>query len=240
MDEVSDIIGLTKLDDTLVQESIADAKTKRDNTVAALHTFDSTQTSQLTSIETSIQSMKEWVQNIEGLFKEGLTDVGFPSDKRSGIAGNSDIVMTLSAMGMETGIEPQEPLACELPVETDVKEDRPWYEIVGDAIFGVFEGAAKAIADVFTGLYDTLVGMFSDPKAFFGNLVTAILNPMDTVIQMWAALEVAWERDVINGDTCSRAAFFSYGAVSVFGLKGLDKLGKVFGNIHKVESQKQS
>ena len=68
--------------------------------------------------------------------------------------------------------------------------------------------------------------MFSDPKAFFGNLATAILNLIDTVTQRWAAVEVAWERDVINGDARSRAAFFSYGAVSVFGLKGLDKLGK--------------
>ena len=227
MDEVSDIIGLTKLDDTLVQESIADAKKKRNDTVEALHTFDSTQTNQLTPIETSIQSMKEWVQNIEDLFKEGLTDVEFPSDKWSGIAGNSEIVMKLSAMGMETGIEPQEPLACERPVETDVKEDRAWYEVVGDVIVGVFEGAGKAIADIFTGLYDMLASLFDDPKAFFGNLATAILNPIDTVTQMWAAVEAAWERDFINGDARSRAAFLSYTAVSLFGVKGLDKLGKM-------------
>ena len=227
MDEVSDIIGLSKLDDTLVQENIADARKKRNDTEDALHTFDSTQTNQLTPIETSIQSMKEWVQNIEGLFKEGLTDVDFPSDKWSGIVGNSEIVMKLSDMGMETGIEPQEPLACERPVETDVKEDRAWYEVVGDVIVGVFEGAGKAIADIFTGLYDMLASLFDDPKAFFGNLATAILNPIDTVTQMWAAVETAWERDVINGDARSRAAFFSYTAVSLFGVKGLDKLGKM-------------
>ena len=103
MDEVSDIIGLTKLDDTLVQESIADAKTKRDYTVEALNTFDSTQTTQLTSIETSIQSMKEWVQNIEGLFKEGLTDVDFPSDKWSGIASNSSLGMAIAAQQAPVG-----------------------------------------------------------------------------------------------------------------------------------------
>ena len=103
MDEVSDIIGLSKLDDTLVQESIADAKTKRDHTVEALNTFDSTQNSQLTPIETSIQSMKEWVQNIEGLFKEGLTDVNFPSDKWTSMAVGSDITKQLTAMGMSVG-----------------------------------------------------------------------------------------------------------------------------------------
>ena len=103
MDEVSDIIGLTKLDDTLVQESIADAKTKRDHTVEALNTFDSTQTTQLTSIETSIQSMKEWVQNIEGLFKEGLTDVNFPSDKWSGIAANSSLGMAIAVQQAPVG-----------------------------------------------------------------------------------------------------------------------------------------
>ena len=103
MDEVSDIIGLTKLDDTLVQESIADAKKKRNDTVEALHTFDSTQTIQLTPIETSIQSMKEWVQNIEGLFKEGLTDVDFPTDKWTSMAVGSDITKQLTAMGMSVG-----------------------------------------------------------------------------------------------------------------------------------------
>ena len=226
MDEVSDIVSLPKLDDTLVQESVADAKTKRDDTVEALHTFDSTQTNQLVPIETSIQSMKEWVQNIEGLFKEGLTDVNFPTDKWSSIAGNSAIVMSLAAKGMETGIDSQEVLACERPVETDVKEDRAWYKVVGDVLIGIAEGVAKAIADIFTGLFDLLKNLFTDPIGFFGGLATAIMNPIDTFSQMWSAVEAAWERDVINGDARSRASFFSYTLVSVVGLKGVDKLGK--------------
>ena len=76
---------------------------KRNDTVDALHTFDSTQTTQLTPIETSIQSMKEWVQNIEGLFKEGLTDVDFPADKWSGIASNSSLGMAIAAQQAPVG-----------------------------------------------------------------------------------------------------------------------------------------
>ena len=72
-----------------------------------------------------------------------------------------------------------------------------------------------------------LASLFDDPKAFFGNFATAILNLIDTATQMWGAVEAAWERDVINGDARSRAAFFSYTAVSLFGVKGLDKLGKM-------------
>ena len=49
-------------------------------------------------------------------------------------------------------------------------------------------------------------------------IATAILNPINTAIQIWVALGVAWERDVINGDTRSRV-------VSLFCVKGLDKLG---------------
>ena len=86
----------------------------------------------------------------------------------------------MTFMGMETGIEPQEPLACERPVETDVKEDRAWYEVFGDVIVGVFEGAGKVIMDIFTGLYDMLASLFDDPKAFFGSHATAILNPIAT------------------------------------------------------------
>ena len=227
MDEVADIVSLPKLNDTLVQESVVDAKAKRDDTVEALHTFDSTQTNQLVPIELSIQSMKEWVQNIEGLFKAGLTDVNFPSDKWSSIAGNSAIVMRLSAMGVETGIESQNPLVCERPVNTDVKDDKAWYKVVGDVLVGIAEGVAKAITDIFTGMFDLLKNLFTDPIGFFGGLATAIMNPIDTATQMWGAVEVAWERDVINGDARSRASFFSYAVVSVVGLKGVDKLGKV-------------
>lgn len=59
MDEVADIVSLPKLHDTLVQESVMDARGKRDDTIEALHTFDRTQTNQLVPIESSIQSMKE-------------------------------------------------------------------------------------------------------------------------------------------------------------------------------------
>ena len=130
-------------------------------------------------------------------------------------------------MGMETGIESQDPLACELPVETDVKEDKAWYKVVGDVLVGIAEVVAKAVTDIFTGLYDLLKNLFTDPIGFFGGLATAITNPIDTATQMWGAVEVAWERDVVNGDARSRAEFFSYATVSVFGLKGVDKLGKV-------------
>ncbi len=87
--------------------------------------------------------MKEWIQNIEGLFQEGLTDVNFPTDKWSSITGNSAIAMSLSAMGVENGIDSQEVLACERPVETDVKEDRAWYKVVGDVIVGIAEGGPR-------------------------------------------------------------------------------------------------
>ena len=103
MDEVADIVSLPKLDDTLVHESIADAKIKRDDTIEALHTFDSTQTAQLVPIETSIQSMKDWVKDVEGLFKEGLTDVNFPADQWTSMAVGSDITKQLTAMGLSVG-----------------------------------------------------------------------------------------------------------------------------------------
>ncbi|WP_332651490.1 DNA/RNA non-specific endonuclease, partial [Lysinibacillus sp. 54212] len=62
---------------------------------------------------------------------------------------------------------------------------------------------------------------------FLIGIGTAIFNPIDTFNQMWGAVEAAWERDVINGDARSRAAFFSYAIVSAVGLKGVDKLGKL-------------
>ena len=170
--------------------------------------------------------MKEWIQNIEGLFKQGLTDVNFPSDKWSGIAANSALVMTISAMGHEKGIEAQEGLSCEVPVDTNVESDKAWYEVVGDVLKGIIDGVVKAIVDIFKGLFDLLKSLFTDPIGFVGGIATAIMNPVDTFNAMWDAVETAWNRDVINGDAHSRAEFFSYAIVSVVGLKGIDKLGK--------------
>ena len=97
MDSVSDIVGLPHLDDSRVQVSIINAKRKRDETLEALYLFDQTQTNQLASIETSIQSMKEWVQNIEGMFTQGLTDVNFESDKWLGISSLSRIGLSIAS-----------------------------------------------------------------------------------------------------------------------------------------------
>jgi hypothetical protein len=40
-------------------------------------------------------------------------------------------------------------------------------------------------------------------------------------------LHIRLTRDAINGDSRSRAKFFSYGIVSIVGLKGVHKIGKL-------------
>ncbi|PLR94614.1 hypothetical protein [Bacillus sp. T33-2] len=59
------------------------------------------------------------------------------------------------------------------------------------------------------------------------------MNPIDIGKYIWDSIEAAWERDVVNDDVRSTAKFFSYGLVSIFALKGLDKIGKA-GSLGKV------
>lgn len=77
MDQVSDIIGLPHLDDSGVQEGVIHSIRKRDDTVMQLHEFDATQTNALNPIEQDMQTMETWLADLEGLFKDGLTDIHF-------------------------------------------------------------------------------------------------------------------------------------------------------------------
>ncbi|MFB5085597.1 T7SS effector LXG polymorphic toxin [Psychrobacillus sp. PGGUH221] len=80
MDQVRDIVGLPHLDDSGVQEGVINSKRKRDDTVARLHEFDATQTTALSPIEQGIQTMETWLSDLEGLYKDGLTDIHFQTN----------------------------------------------------------------------------------------------------------------------------------------------------------------
>ncbi|MFL0584623.1 T7SS effector LXG polymorphic toxin [Solibacillus silvestris] len=81
MDQVNDIIGLPHLDDSGVQEGVIHSKRKRDDTVTQLYEFDANQTNALYPVEQDIQTMKTWLADLEGLFKEGLTDIHFQTNQ---------------------------------------------------------------------------------------------------------------------------------------------------------------
>lgn len=81
MDQVADIVNLPELNDSDVQEAIRDARKKRDNTVTDLNEFDASQTSALISFEGDLATLTAWISDLEGVFREGVTDINFPADQ---------------------------------------------------------------------------------------------------------------------------------------------------------------
>ena len=77
MDQVSDIVALPHLNDSGVQESVLNAKRKRDDTVSRLQEFDATQTAALLPFEQDMHAMDTWIQNMEEMFNSNLTDIDF-------------------------------------------------------------------------------------------------------------------------------------------------------------------
>ncbi|EMR07335.1 hypothetical protein C772_00351 [Bhargavaea cecembensis DSE10] len=103
MDSVSDIVGLPHLDDSEVQQGVQDAKKKRDQTVTDLHQFDASQTGALASVNDGIRKMELWITDLERMFNEGLTDVGFRADQWSFMTRMSPLRADLAAGNSSLG-----------------------------------------------------------------------------------------------------------------------------------------
>ncbi|WP_301107139.1 ribonuclease YeeF family protein [Sporosarcina sp.] len=80
MGKVSDIISLPLLHDGDVQKGVKSAKKNRDDTVADVNMFDSSQTNALTSVESDLMTLELWLMDIQSLMQENLTDISFPAD----------------------------------------------------------------------------------------------------------------------------------------------------------------
>ncbi|MER2171125.1 MAG: T7SS effector LXG polymorphic toxin [Psychrobacillus psychrodurans] len=91
MDTVSDIVALPHLNDSEVQEGVQNSKKKRDDTVLQLHEFDSSQTTSLTTVEADIQTMGNWLVDMEGMFTAGVKDITFQPSQWNAITFGSEI-----------------------------------------------------------------------------------------------------------------------------------------------------
>lgn len=97
LDNVSDIIYVSRLDDTRFHTFVQRATKKITETVEDLGTFDSSQTSELTSVEQDIQTLKKSIDEIKSMFKSG--DLAIASFNKSILKGDtefSDLKKTLA------------------------------------------------------------------------------------------------------------------------------------------------
>ncbi|MEK4130766.1 LXG domain-containing protein [Solibacillus sp. FSL W8-0474] len=94
---VSDIVSLPQLNDSEVHNEIQVAKKHRDTTVEDLNTFDNSQTSALTAVESDFLAMNTWIKDLETMIAEGLTDVNFPKELWAQYASTTALLTGLTS-----------------------------------------------------------------------------------------------------------------------------------------------
>ncbi|MEK4523644.1 T7SS effector LXG polymorphic toxin [Psychrobacillus sp. FSL W7-1457] len=89
--QVSDIVALPQLDDSMVQEGVSNARKDKDETIDKLHEFDTSQNNALSAIEEGINLMNQWISMIESLFLSGRTDIRFETNQWKAMTLNSEL-----------------------------------------------------------------------------------------------------------------------------------------------------
>src|SRR5699024_4096458 len=97
-----------------------------------------------------------------------------------------------------------------------------------------FKGGGKAIYQ----LTEESIQMIVDFPATFRALESMIAHPIDTAKYIGHAIIDSFNRDVIHGDSESRGKWFTYAVVSIFGFKGVGKVGKAGTEAAKKGAQK--
>ncbi|MGP1906850.1 T7SS effector LXG polymorphic toxin [Metabacillus sp. JX24] len=201
INRVADIVALPKIDDRFFAEMVEKARREKNQTSEQLSEFDHRQASLLTNLENELQTVVKKVNDLQNLFQPA----------------------TVKTDGQVQGA------SCEKPANTDVKEDKNLLQIIGDVFVGIAEGIYQFVKDLFVGLFDLIIAIFTDFPGLVMGIINAVINIDETIGAMIGALEAAWERDVINGDARSRSRFFTYGIVSAaatYFTLGLDKVSK--------------
>lgn len=214
MDQVNDIIRLPRLDDSGLQEGVIYSKKRRDDTVTQLYEFDATQTNALYPVEQDIQTMKTWLTDLEGLFKDGLTDIQFQSNQWAALTSCNPLLTNLATSTI-SGVN-----------SMDVEENDTIIDTGIEVVKGVGTGLFDAGKDFVTGLWDTI----TNPKATVDGIVNAVSNPIATFNTIKTAISESYERDMVNGDANSRAHWVAYASgtvvTSIVGTKGANALVK--------------
>ncbi|MBA4601217.1 hypothetical protein [Thermoactinomyces mirandus] len=90
-----------------------------------------------------------------------------------------------------------------------------------------FKGFGKLFVDTVTGIWD----MLTNPIDSFMGIIHAVTHPVETGKAIWQAISESWMRDVVHGDSKSRAEWFGYAAgefvLAIVGTKGVDKAAKL-------------
>ncbi|CAN7535363.1 T7SS effector LXG polymorphic toxin [Rossellomorea sp. LjRoot5] len=200
---VSDIVSVPRIQDWSFLQQVTHAQEEKERSLRKLNEFDHTQTASLSSLEEQVHTMTQQIARLQTVFQKGKLGI---IEKKAHQEDSS----FLSQLSEFTSVM----------AKNKVSE-----------FLGTVEGALFAIVDIVSDLVDTLIALFTDPIGFFKGIIHTVLHPIDTAKYIWKDLKQSFEEEVVNGDVRSRARYFSYAgtyiAASIFGTKGVDKVGKV-------------
>jgi LXG domain of WXG superfamily/GHH signature containing HNH/Endo VII superfamily nuclease toxin len=209
---VSDIVSVPRIQDWSFLQQVTHAQEEKERSLRKLHEFDHTQTASLSSLEEQVHTMTQQIARLQTVFQKGKLGI---IEKKAHQEDSS----FLSKLSEFTSVM----------AKNKVSE-----------FLGTVEGALYAIVDIVSDLVDTLIALFTDPIGFFKGIIHTVLHPIDTAKYIWKDLKQSFEEEVVNGDVRSRARYFSYAgtyiAASIFGAKGVDKVGKM-GKAGKMSSK---
>ncbi|MCY8467308.1 T7SS effector LXG polymorphic toxin [Bacillus atrophaeus] len=111
-----------------------------------------------------------------------------------------------------------------------------------DILKGIGVGLKDVVVDTATGIWDTV----TKPDETLEGIGQTILHPVKTFNIIKKGIEDSYQRDMVNGDSYSRARWVTYAigmvGTSIVGTKGADKVGKVSkaGKIGKAKAKDAS
>ncbi|WP_061808726.1 ribonuclease YeeF family protein [Rossellomorea vietnamensis] len=209
---VSDIVSVPRIQDWSFLQQVTHAQEEKEHSLRKLYEFDHTQTASLAPLEEQVHTMTQQIARLQTVFQKGKLGI---IEKKAHQEDSS----FLSKLSEFTSVM----------AKNKVSE-----------FLGTVEGALFAIVDIVSDLVDTLIALFTDPIGFFKGIIHTVLHPIDTAKYIWKDLKQSFEEEVVNGDVRSRARYFSYAgtyiAASIFGAKGVDKVGKM-GKAGKMSSK---
>jgi predicted ribonuclease toxin of YeeF-YezG toxin-antitoxin module len=209
---VSDIVSVPRIQDWSFLQQVTHAQEEKERSLRKLHEFDHTQTASLAPLEEQVHTMTQQIARLQTVFQKGKLGI---IEKKAHQEDSS----FLSKLSEFTSVM----------AKNKVSE-----------FLGTVEGSIFAIVDIVSDLADTLIALFTDPIGFFKGIIHTVLHPIDTAKYIWKDLKQSFEEEVVNGDVRSRARYFSYAgtyiAASIFGAKGVDKVGKM-GKAGKMSSK---